>query len=127
LATSPGLESITLIVRDLDAAVRFYSQTLGLVVIREFPGDYASLQTASGVVFGLHVPHEGHAHDVETAGVEFGFSVDDVDAWYARLIADGVRFLRAPTDMPWGAREAQLADPDGHVLTLKTADARVSN
>jgi catechol 2,3-dioxygenase-like lactoylglutathione lyase family enzyme len=114
-------ESITLIVSDLEAATRFYRQVLGLELVREFPGDYASLQLTRGVVLGLHVPHDGHVHRVETAGLEIGFLVEDVDARHAQLSASGVRFLRGPTDMPWGTREAQLADPDGHVLTLKTA------
>jgi len=114
-------DGITVIVSDLEAATRFYHQTLGLEVTREFPGDYAPLQLPGGPVLGLHVPHNGHAHRVETAGLEIGFLVEDVDAWHERLTADGVRFLQAPTDMPWGTREAQLADPDGHVLTLKAA------
>jgi catechol 2,3-dioxygenase-like lactoylglutathione lyase family enzyme len=118
---APHLTSISLIVSDLAAAIHFYSWTLGFKLISEFPGDYASLQSPGGITLGLHVAHEGHTHRVETAGVELGFSVDDVDAWHARLIAVGVQFVRAPTDMPWGAREAQLADPDGHVLTVKTA------
>ena len=56
---------------------------------------------------------------MESAGIEIGFTVDNLNGWYTRLIGEGVRFLSAPTDMPWGTREAQLADPDGHVLTLK--------
>ena len=69
-----------------------------------------------------NVPDDsGHAHRVETAGLEIGFLVEDVDARHAQLSASGIRFLRGPTDIPWGTREAELADPDGHVLTLKTA------
>jgi catechol 2,3-dioxygenase-like lactoylglutathione lyase family enzyme len=123
-ASSPAaavFESITLIVSDLEAATRFYRQVLRLELIREFPGDYASLQLPGGLVLGLHVPHEGHAHRMETAGIEIGFLVEDVDAWHGRLSTSGVRFFTGPTDMPWGRREAQLADPDGHVVTLKGA------
>jgi len=114
-----ALESLTLIVSDLEVATRFYRDVLGLRVISEFPGDYAALQVADGTTLGLHVPHEGHSHHVESAGIEIGFTVDDLNAWYSRLIGEGVQFLRAPTDMPWGTREAQLTDPDGHVVTLK--------
>ena len=112
-------DSITLIVSDVAASARFYRQILGLELIREFVGDYASFQLPGGSVLGLHAPHDGHTHRVEAAGFEIGFLVDDVDAWHVRLTADGVRFLRGPADMPWGTREAQLVDPDGHVLTLK--------
>jgi hypothetical protein len=65
----------------------------------KFPGDYASLQLPRGAVLGLHVPHDGHVHRVETAGLEIGFLVEDVDATHAELSTSGVRFLRSPTDM----------------------------
>jgi catechol 2,3-dioxygenase-like lactoylglutathione lyase family enzyme len=112
-------DSIMLIVSDLEVSVRFYSETLGLQLTRHFPGDYAVFQLDCGVTFGLHVPHDGHAHRVESGGLELSFTVAHLDATVAELRAGGVQFIHPPTDMPWGAREAQLADPDGHVLTLK--------
>lgn len=94
---------------------------LGFKLVQEFAGDYASMQAANGLTVGLHVPHTGHLDRVETAGLEFGLTVADLDAWYVRTAARGVKFRHGPKDMPWGDREAQLADPDGHVVTVKTA------
>ncbi len=43
------------------------------------------------------------------------FEVDDVDATYADLVERGATPVAAPEDRPaWGARTANLADPDGH-------------
>lgn len=118
-----NFESILLIVSDLEAAVRFYSETLGLRLADHFPGDYAGFQLDQGVTLALHVPHDGHTHAVAAAGLELSFSVADLDATVAALRTRGVQLLRPPTDMPWGSREAQLTDPDGHLITVKQATA----
>jgi uncharacterized glyoxalase superfamily protein PhnB len=44
--------------------------------------------------------------------------VEDVDAAYRELKAKGVEFIKAPTDMPWGHRNADFADPDGNIWVL---------
>jgi lactoylglutathione lyase len=47
------------------------------------------------------------------------FRVDDVDASYAELVAQGATSVSAPVDRPaWRARTAHIADPDGHVIEL---------
>lgn len=44
--------------------------------------------------------------------------VEDVDASYRELRDKGVRFIKAPTDMPWGHRNADFVDPDGNMWIL---------
>lgn len=44
------------------------------------------------------------------------FLVDDADAEYARIKGDGIRFLTAPTDYPWGTRAFHFTDPDGNIV-----------
>jgi lactoylglutathione lyase len=54
--------------------------------------------------------------------VVLDFRVDDVDAAYAELIAQGVNVVAPPQDRPlWRARTAHIADPDGHVVELYTS------
>lgn len=45
----------------------------------------------------------------------------DVDHLYAELREHGAIIKQPPTDMPWGLREMQVADPDGNVLRLASA------
>jgi hypothetical protein len=45
-------------------------------------------------------------------------AADNVDELYAELHARGARLRHPPTNYPWGSRECQVADPDGHVLRL---------
>ncbi len=40
----------------------------------------------------------------------------NVDELYAELHARGARLRHPPTNYPWGSRECQVTDPDGHVL-----------
>ena len=123
--TGALLRNITLIVEDMERAKHFYTRTLGFKILKDY-GDYVSIQTPGGILIGLHTPHDGHTHVVETRGVEFSFLVGDVDRWYERLSSEGVLFSQKPKDTPWGTREAYLSDPDGHVLTITSLSGRTS-
>lgn len=102
---------------DLDRAQRFYRDTLGLAVAREF-GDPA----APGLVFFL-----GGGGQLEVSGTGDGsglgagclwLQVRDVGAENARLTALGVTVLRPPTLEPWGLHECWISDPDGVRIVL---------
>ena len=49
-------------------------------------------------------------------GTWMWISANDVDALYAELEARGARLRHAPANYPWGSRECQVTDLDGHVL-----------
>ena len=72
--SGPLLRNITLIVEDIERAKAFYIGTLGFKTLKDY-GDYVSMQTPGGILIGLHAPHDGHTHVVETRGVEFSFLV----------------------------------------------------
>ncbi len=55
---------------------------------------------------------DGNPRVVLAAGVE------DVNAAYEVLKAEGVTFLRPPTDQPWGLRTAHFADPEGNLWEI---------
>lgn len=48
------------------------------------------------------------------------FEVDDVDAFYAEILAAGLSTGFAPRDAPWNERYFHLKDPDGHELSFMT-------
>ncbi|MFW5488636.1 MAG: VOC family protein [Desulfovibrio sp.] len=51
-------------------------------------------------------------------GVIFGLEVEDVDAEYERLSAEGVTFVQSPQDNPWGDRSCICIDPAGMAVYL---------
>jgi lactoylglutathione lyase len=113
---SPRLTHVLLFVADLRRSRDFYLEALGLEPIVE-EDDYLRL-TGLGVDLGLHRAHDSEQYG--GPGIELQLQVDDLDAWYRRLVARGVPFTRGPEDMPWGARHAFLHDPDGYRLSLYT-------
>jgi predicted enzyme related to lactoylglutathione lyase len=102
--------------RDRERSQRFYRDTLGLAVAREFgPPD------APGLVFFLG----GGLLEVSGGGASGGeqltalwLQVRDVQQEHDRLAAAGVTVLRAPRREPWGLIETWIEDPDGVRLVL---------
>jgi len=115
---------LILIVEDLDRALGFYVDVLGLRLGHR-SGEYAQLDTgttrlalytrsAMAKTLGMAL-----APPVSNApGFEVGFKVSDVDAAFTELIARGARPVMPPTDRFWGQRTAYLRDPDGHLIEL---------
>ena len=96
---------------DPERSIRFYRDTLGLAVFREFgePPHY-------GIVFftgnGL-LEVSGRSAEPPAGNIELWFQVRDVDRAHRELDAAGVPVLQAPRTEPWGLREMWIADPDG--------------
>jgi len=105
---------VTLTVRDLARAVRFYRDILGLQEKYEFR-DYAGFD-CGGVEIGiktwgkLEKPREGEPC--------INFLVDDVEETCRKLSEKGVEILEGPQDTPWGGRYIVISDPDGNRIQL---------
>jgi lactoylglutathione lyase len=115
---------VVLIVEDLDRALNFYTDVLGLQLGHR-SGDYAQLKTgatrlafytreamAKALGFSLKPPSD------ETPGFEIGFKVEAVDAAFLELVEKGASPAMPPTTRPWGQRTAYVRDPDGHLIEL---------
>ncbi|GHO48245.1 VOC family protein [Ktedonospora formicarum] len=53
-----------------------------------------------------------------TPRVVLAAGVKDVNATYDALKAEGVTFLRPPTDQSWGLRTAHFTDPEGNLWEI---------
>jgi catechol 2,3-dioxygenase-like lactoylglutathione lyase family enzyme len=118
----PRISMITLGVRDLAAAVRFYATGLGFPRM-ESPPDVAFF-TLNGTWLGLYgrddlaadagVPPEGSgfeavalAHNVQSEA--------EVDAVMDQALAAGAVLVKAPQKVFWGGYSGYFRDPDGHL------------
>ena len=95
---------------------RFYGETLGLAVAREFgPPD------SPGVVYfignGL-LEVSGRGEPGSHANTALWLQVRDVHAEHRRLGEAGVVIVREPQQEPWGLVEMWLEDPDGVRIVL---------
>jgi catechol 2,3-dioxygenase-like lactoylglutathione lyase family enzyme len=118
------LDYTVLLVEDLDRAVAFYTQVLGIHLSHR-TGGYAQLVTgptrlalytreAMSATLGMELA----APDRAAPGFEIGFLVADVDAAWADVVARGAEPVKPPTDRFWGQRTAYVRDPDGHLIEL---------
>lgn len=115
---------VILIVEDMDRALRFYTDVLGLRLGHR-SGDYAQLDTGAtrlglytrgAMAKTLGMSLKPPAHDAP--GFEIGFKVPDVGEAYSELVGRGASAVMPPTDRPWGQRTAYVRDPDGHLIEL---------
>jgi len=115
---------VILIVSDLDRALRFYTEVLGLPLGHR-SGPYAQFNTgttrlalytrdAMEQTLGMSLISPAD----NAAGFELGFKVPDVNAAFTEIVARGAPVVIPPTDRPWGQRTAYIRDPDGHLIEL---------
>jgi predicted enzyme related to lactoylglutathione lyase len=98
-------------VSDMDAAVRFYRDMLGLKL--GFQSPFWSEFETGDTKLALHP-----ASAENPAGtVQLGLGTDDIDAFHADAEAKGIRFTEPPRDMH-GSRIARFVDPEGAEISV---------
>ena len=121
-----GIAAMVLFVRDLGGCTAFYRDIFKLpyqgsdadsstFLLQE--GLYLILLSPTGTadLLGTEVNKlqiEGGPRGLLAAGVA------NVDAAYDELKAQGVTFVRPPTDQPWGLRTAHFTDPEGNLWEI---------
>jgi catechol 2,3-dioxygenase-like lactoylglutathione lyase family enzyme len=134
----PHINVITLAVDDLDAALAFYREGLGLespgVIGTEFAGDdtqpagaVAMFQLGGGLILALY-PRGELAKDAQiplgpSSAGEFsvGHAVEsraEVDDLLARAARAGAAPTGAAHDRPWGIYSGYFRDLDGHLWEI---------
>ena len=118
------IQQISMRAHDVDRAVSFYRDTLGLPFLFAAPPRLAFFD-CHGVRLMLSTPEPGFDHP----GSVVYFAVDDIRAMYDRLKSRGVAFVTEPHKIATLAdREvwlADFADTEGNTLALM-AEPRLS-
>jgi catechol 2,3-dioxygenase-like lactoylglutathione lyase family enzyme len=139
---TPSAHHLGVTVRDLDCAVEFYRDALGLAVLARFTvsgeafaegvgvpgatGSFVHLDAGGSRVELVEYDPEGDPVDsgaVNRPGAaHLGLEVDDVDAVFAGLPAD-VETVSEPRTTESGTRILFVRDPEGNLVELlDTAD-----
>lgn len=100
---------------EMDRAVRFYRDVLGLPLLRREGPAWALFDTGP-VRFALHAAVEGRP--VEIGGGTLVFRVEDLDAARASLGGRGVDFDEHVGEVEGYARFTSFRDPDGNRIQL---------
>lgn len=127
-------------VSDMNRAVAFYENVLGLKKAYEHPvwtsfdiGRTSFALAASGTKGGkiekaktctscslcaLRFTAGKFKQDASTAISVHYLDVENLDTAYGKLKEKGVKFITKPTKQPWGRRTAIMLDPDNNLLVL---------
>ena len=136
------------VVSDIERSLKWYTEVLGLQIerpIRELEGEWISMVTGyestrmrmvwlgtggnCSIELNQYIEPEGSSgpnnrERKDVGAAHIGMQVDDVNEWYARLSAQGVKFAGPPppklqnVKFPWARCAVQLQDPDGNWLEL---------
>ena len=103
-------------VSDVDAAIRFYVDVLGLTLAVRFSDDWAAVDAGGGLIIGL----APRAEDEAPGGIVGLWTNEPLDAVVAELSARGVEF-DGPVVVKDVVQLAFFRDPDGNRLSLANA------
>jgi catechol 2,3-dioxygenase-like lactoylglutathione lyase family enzyme len=120
------LELVALVVRDYDAAIRFFVDVLQFGLVEDTPSLTEDGRPKRWVVVrpiggqtGILLARADGDQQTEIVGQQFAgrvgmfLRVDDFDSAYERMVAAGVRFVSSPRDEPYG-RVAVFLDLEGN-------------
>jgi lactoylglutathione lyase len=104
---APKLKYIIEFVADMDRAVKFYRDVVGLPLKFESPGwsEFATGETS----FALHPASEKN----RAGSYDVGFTVKDLEQFYQEMQTKGVKFSMPPTKQDFGGFLAQFLDSEG--------------
>jgi len=118
---------VVLQVDDIDAALAFYRDALGLPQQAAFEGEgdarVAILDAGRATLELANAAQVAMIDRVETDGVtsphiRIAFEVTDADGVTHTLESAGAAVLAPARETPWRSRNARLDDPEGNQLTV---------
>jgi lactoylglutathione lyase len=110
-----ALHSIAVFVHDLDRAIPFYRDTLGLTVTKQ--GSFGAEFLEQEPHLGVHPATHPDAKKLVGRHTGLTFHVPQLLHVCGILHDRGVTFISEPTKMGFGVM-AMIADPDGNIFAL---------
>ena len=109
--------NVTVYVSNMDRAVQFYTEVLGLKLQYRFGEHWASVSVGKGLTIGLH-PASGEAPAGGRGGMTIGLELTGkIEDAMKALESKGVKF-EGVSDEGKAGKFAHFHDPDGNTLYL---------
>lgn len=133
---SISLSGVHVTVDDVDTALTFYRDILGLTVTNEVANGgfrWITLKTDSQpeIQLVLSEPHAGRSQEdgdalaallAKGALTMIQLRTDNLDATFDKIAtAAGAEVLQEPADQFWGVRDAAVRDPAGNMIRIEQA------
>src|SRR3990172_1022007 len=122
------MDFVTIVTRDMDASVAFFTRALGMRVRRDLEEGYGELRLSpKGTALAPFTPRReayedpaNYAADMAHIGEDtwIFFTTGDLREAQEELMARGVRFRRKAERGAWGGLEAEFLDPDDNAYGL---------
>jgi lactoylglutathione lyase len=107
-----NLTHVIVYVADMDRAVRFYRDVIGLPLRLQSPG-WSEFSTGE-TTLALHP-----ASDKNPAGIlKLGFTVPDIQGFHHVMSGKGVQFAMPPTRQDFGGVLAEFLDSEGAHISV---------
>ncbi|WP_345472147.1 VOC family protein [Glutamicibacter ectropisis] len=133
--TKISVQYIPVTVLDVDEALTFYRDGLGLAVVSDvanagFRWVSLAVPGQEGLNLVLSAPGAGRSDEDAQALAELVakgalgglvLSVDELDPLFESLSASGAEVLQEPMDQPWGPRDCAFRDPSGNMVRINQA------
>jgi catechol 2,3-dioxygenase-like lactoylglutathione lyase family enzyme len=114
----------TVFVSNMDAAVQFYTQTLGLKLTNRFGDNWATVEAGKGLTIGLHPASPKYPAPGTRGAMALGLEIDEaIEGVVARLTEKGVR-IKGSIVRGEPGNFVDLEDPDGNAIYLWEVDRR---
>jgi predicted enzyme related to lactoylglutathione lyase len=108
----------TVFVSNMDRAVQFYTEVLGLKLTNRFGDSWATVEAGKGLTIGLHPASPKYPAPGTKGGVMLGMEVDGaIEKVVDRLGKKGVQFKDSVIRSEAG-NFVHLEDPDGNEIYL---------
>ena len=108
----------TIFVSNMDAAVEFYTGTLGLKLANRFGDAWATVEAGKGLTIGLHPASPKYPAPGTKGAMTIGLEIDEpIETVVARLSRKGASIKGSITEDDAG-KFVTLEDPDGNQMYL---------
>lgn len=121
----PRISMITLGVRDLAAAIKFYEAGLGFPRMESPPevafftlnGSWLGLYSRNALAEDATVPPEGNGFEGFTLSHNVS-SEEEVEKVMSQALAAGAALVKTAQKVFWGGYSGYFKDPDGHLWEI---------
>ena len=108
----------TVFVSNMDRAVQFYTEVLGMKLTNRFGDHWATVDAGKGLIIGLHPASSKYPAPGTKGAIMLGLEVDEsIERVVARLAEKGVA-IHGSIVRDEAGNFAHLEDPDGNEMYL---------
>lgn len=115
----------TIFVSNMDNAVHFYTEVLGLKLTNRFGNSWATVEAGKGLTIGLHPASEKYPAPGTKGAMMLGLEIDEaIDKVLAQLTKSGVR-IKGSVMREEAGNFVHLEDPDGNEMYLWEVNPKI--